>query len=358
MVIISPLHFDFNNIGNNNLFIERYAKILQANKIDFQYLRFKNNSKFWNEIDKSSLFIARYRGIEKDLSLMHSILPEIERRGVKTLPNFNTAYHCGDKLRLSAFYKANSINHPNTFIFFELDDFIDWYNKGDYLLPLVVKLRKGAGSTNVVKINSKSQLYRLGNRLLRRGIRSGMLDEAVYGNYFVLSLIRNYILKPDIVNLKTLGRKIKTIFSNGLPDFEYSCLILQEFIPGNDGDTRITIIGDRAFGFRRFNKRNDFRASGSGLIDYNPKKIDSAMIEFAFNISKKFNFQTMAYDFVTDKDNNPVLLEHNFTYVDTAVANCPVFWKSNGDVVENRNIFPQYWQLVDSLNDKNLKYCL
>ena len=50
-------------------------------------------------------------------------------------------------------------------------------------------------------------------------------------------------------------------------------LLVQEFLPGNGFDTRITVIGNRAFGFRRFNRPDDFRASGSGRIDWNPAAI-------------------------------------------------------------------------------------
>lgn len=42
----------------------------------------------------------------------------------------------------------------------------------------------------------------------------------------------------------------------------------QDFIPGNDFDTRVTIIGDRAFGFTRNVRPGDFRASGSGNVGY------------------------------------------------------------------------------------------
>ena len=38
----------------------------------------------------------------------------------------------------------------------------------------------------------------------------------------------------------------------------------QKFLPNNKYDIRIVVIGDRAFGFIRYNRENDFRASGSG----------------------------------------------------------------------------------------------
>ena len=73
---------------------------------------------------------------------------------------------------------------------------------------------------------------------------------------------------------------------------------LIKYLPNNTYDTRITIIGERAFGFIRENRYNDFRASGSGKISYDKTAIDLKCVEIAFEISQKLKFQTMAYDFI------------------------------------------------------------
>ena len=53
------------------------------------------------------------------------------------------------------------------------------------------------------------------------------------------------------------------------PESQRSYILWQEFIPDNQRDFRVTIIGRRyAFVFWRNNRPGDFRASGSGLIDY------------------------------------------------------------------------------------------
>ena len=58
----------------------------------------------------------------------------------------------------------------------------------------------------------------------------------------------------------------------------------QKYIPAQH-DIRITVIGNRAFGFLRKNRKNDFRASGSGLIDYDYKKIPIEAVKIAHKIS-------------------------------------------------------------------------
>jgi glutathione synthase/RimK-type ligase-like ATP-grasp enzyme len=355
MITITPLHNDVNSRDVKKTFIGKFMSILELNKIDYKLIPFYNQKEFWDSINKSSHFIARYRGTEKDLSLMQAILPEIERNGVYALPNFNTAYHCGDKSRLAPFYEANNINHPKTYLFWEIEHVISVLDSGSIVFPVIVKLRRGASSTNVIKVNNKKQLLKLAKNIFLKGVKPGMLEEAAYGSGYFLSLILKSLKKQSAQSIKDLRHKLHYIRLNDTREIESSCLIVQQYHPNNSFDTRITIIGDRAFGFRRFNRKDDFRASGSGLIDYDTNEIDSSMIKLAFELSKKFDFQTMAYDFIYDTEGNPTVLEHNFTYVDSAVSKCPIYWDQDLNEFPNDNKYPQYWQLVDALGDNKLK---
>jgi glutathione synthase/RimK-type ligase-like ATP-grasp enzyme len=130
--------------------------------------------------------------------------------------------------------------------------------------------------------------------------------------------------------------------------------LFQKFLPNNLFDTRVSIIGERAFAFRRFNRKNDFRASGSGLIDYDKSGIDRRSIEIAFTISNKLRFQSMAYDFLLNEKKELEICEISYTYVDKAVYDCPGFWDKNLDWHEG-HFWPQYCQLVDALKLPNLK---
>ena len=47
------------------------------------------------------------------------------------------------------------------------------------------------------------------------------------------------------------------------------------------------VIGNKCFGSRRFVRKNDFRASGSGLIDDNPENIDINIVRLAFELCQR-----------------------------------------------------------------------
>src|SRR5690606_24051697 len=85
---------------------------------------------------------------------------------------------------------------------------------------------------------------------------------------------------------------------------EKGYVYLQKFLPDNNFDTRIIVAGNKAFGIRRFNRKNDFRASGSGKIDFAANQIDTHMVEIAFKVTEDLKAQCLAFDFVYE-DSNP-----------------------------------------------------
>ena len=81
---------------------------------------------------------------------------------------------------------------------------------------------------------------------------------------------------------------------------EKGYVYFQDFVPGNEYDTRLVVIGDRCFGVRRYCRKGDFRASGSGIKVYDPELIDKKCIQIAFEVANKLNTQSVALDFILD----------------------------------------------------------
>jgi hypothetical protein len=109
-------------------------------------------------------------------------------------------------------------------------------------------------------------------------------------------------------------------------DVHYRYALFQDWLPGNDFDTRITVIGNRAFGFRRFNRPGDFRASGSGNIDWNPDDVDPQFIRLAFKLSRQLGTQSCAMDGLY-RGSEAVVCEISYTYSSSAVYQCPGHWR-------------------------------
>ena len=125
---------------------------------------------------------------------------------------------------------------------------------------------------------------------------------------------------------------------------------MQKFIPGNDSDTRIIVIGNRAFGIIRKVRKNDFRASGGGTITYDKENVDIRTVRMAFEVSKKLHLECVAYDFVFDQNNDPLIVEISYGFAIEAYDPCPGYWDNELDWHEGR-FNPQAW-MIDDLSDK------
>lgn len=101
------------------------------------------------------------------------------------------------------------------------------------------------------------------------------------------------------------GASSKNVWlANSIKDLKFPCLI-QEYIR-SDFDYRVTVVGDHIFGFKRKNRKNDFRASGSGLI----QKIETIPHwEMLYSLCKRNNFESMAFDLIDD-----YVIEMSYTY--------------------------------------------
>jgi hypothetical protein len=107
---------------------------------------------------------------------------------------------------------------------------------------------------------------------------------------------------------------------------EKGYLYFQDFLPNNTKDTRVTVIGDRAFAYTRGVRPHDFRASGSGRLNYDLGQIDIRCVELAHRYARRIGGQSMAFDFIHDRDGQPAIVEVCFGYVAKLVHDCPGHW--------------------------------
>lgn len=134
-----------------------------------------------------------------------------------------------------------------------------------------------------------------------------------------------------IGKMHRIPERLKTIYKiNKEMGQECGYAYFQDFIPGNKFDTRITVLGDHtALAFTRDVRKNDFRASGSGSINYDMNRIDTRCVEISFDIARKLRTQSIAFDFVIGIDDKPLITEISYHYVIKAVYNCPGYWDRN-----------------------------
>jgi len=113
-------------------------------------------------------------------------------------------------------------------------------------------------------------------------------------------------------------------------DVQRGYFLVQEFLEGNDYDTRAVAIGNRAYAYRRFNRPDDFRASGSGLRDPDPSQIDLELVRMAFVVARSLGTQSIAIDGIY-RGEERVLTEISYYYEGWILhEECPGHWLLNG----------------------------
>ncbi len=325
-------------------YLIKYEEILRFNNINTIRLS-SNSSDFWHIIPQLKLFIYQYGQWDISKQNAEVILPIIETEyKIKCFPNLRTAWTFDNKIKEYFLMKANNMPMVQSWTFWNKDYAMEWASKAE--LPVVFKLTGGAGSRNVILLKSQRSLVRIINRMFNTGI----LDNSKFDqNSLNKNSIENLISKISLSKKKLLHKDIhfRHLSPNWIPHINY--VYFQKFLPNNHFDTRVVVIGDKAFAFRRMNRKNDFRSSGSGINDISPEKVDINHIKKAFEISKTMGFQSMAYDFLYNENGESEFCEMSYTFPDKTIFSCPGFWNENLNW-QKGHYWPQYILLKSLLN--------
>ena len=228
--------------------------------------------------------------------------------GKKVVPNYETIWHFESKVAQSYIFSHYNIKVPKTLVSMDYKDAFEQKDSMGY--PFVLKLSSGASSKNVQLVNNKREAVQRLEETFAVPIYDDMKRKIKSGPKTMLKNI-----SKRWVWFRTWIRLYEN-FENMAVSY------IQEFLPNNQSDLRITVIGqNHAYGFWRNNRPNDFRASGSGLLDYE-RDIPQGPVKYCLNLNKQLKFDSMCYDFIL-KDGDYVLTEMSYGYKAEFLYNVP-----------------------------------
>lgn len=268
----------------------------------------------------------------------------LEAMGLAVFPNSATCWHYDDKVGQKYLLEAIGAPVPECWVFYDLKTALDWVRTAEF--PKVFKLRGGAGSQGVRLVKNRPAA----RALCRRAFGSGFPAAQGY-----LHDARTKMRKTKSVEqlLAKLRRAPSAILQSGrtsrLLPRSRGYILFQEFLAGNTFDTRVTVVGRRAFGYTRQNRPGDFRASGSGGNGYSPDTIDLQCVRTAFRISGALGTQSLAFDFL-QREGTFVIAEISYAYMATYIHECPGYWDSSL-VWHDGHVWPQDAILEDLLRN-------
>ena len=234
--------------------------------------------------------------------------------GMPVFPSWETIWHFDDKIGQYYLLRAAGLPTPETWVFWHRNDAIEFCRTARY--PMVIKLAAGIMSRNVQLLhNFEEALY--------------WIDRMFGAGLVALQKPKIEGVRGAVDRARSAARLLAKGFSpdpGRMAEVQRGYLLLQEFLPGNEFDTRATVIGNRAFAFRRHNRPGDFRASGSGRIDWDFTQIDPRMIRLAFKAQRRLQAQSLAVDGMY-RNGEPTLGEISYIYESWAVAECAGHWE-------------------------------
>lgn len=308
------------NPGN---FSERWIKYCKENGIDHKIVN-AYDSNIISQVSDCDAFMWHYHhGNPKDVLFAKQLLYSLEESGKRVFPDFRTGWHFDDKVGQK--YLLESIGAPlvPSYVFYSKKEALEWVNHTTF--PKVFKLRGGAGASNVKLAHTASEARKFIHKAFGRGFpqfdRWGYLKER----------FRKWRLGKDTFFgvCKGMGRLlIPTDFAK-MHGREKGYAYFQDFMPNNSYDIRVCVVGNKAFALKRLTRKGDFRASGSGNIIYQKSQIDERCVSIAFDVNRKLKSQSVAFDFVFDQNNAPLIVEISYGYAMKAYDICEGYWTSD-----------------------------
>lgn len=294
-----------------------------ANNIDHKIVNCYATDIIAQTEDCDIIMWHHHHTLAKDKIFAKDLLFALQQAGKKVFPDFNSGWHFDDKLGQK--YLLEGIKAPlvPTDVFYSEKEALNWAAGATF--PKVFKLRGGAGSSNVKLLRTRGDA----EKMIRKAFGGGFASYDRWGN--IKETLRKYSLKKakgkDV--LKSIRRAVVSTEFARIHGSEKGYVLLQEFIPNNKFDIRVITIGGKAFGIKRMVRDNDFRASGSGFVKHKKEDMDIRCVEIALDVTEKLNAQSLAYDFVFDEQNTPLIVEISYGFGTEGSSKCEGYWDKN-----------------------------
>lgn len=295
----------------------------QTNFISMNSIDFRN--KKWKDA------IILYTG-QEDVgyhykSYIEDIIFGLELSGAKTIPSYKYFRANNNKVFMEILRDLSPLNEIKNIVSRYYGTAEEAINNADnFTYPLVIKGAGGAGSKMVTLAKNKKELK---HKVKKLSASPNLIED-----------LRDYFRK-----IKHKGYKMQSRYRRKF--------IIQNFIPELQKDWKVLIFGDKFFIFERNIRKNDFRASGSGLDNYlygTKSNVPNGIFEIAKKIKDNIDVPNISLDFAF-YNNDLFLLEFQTQYfgsVGQARSDC--YFKYNGSkFIEMDNNFSLEQCYVESI---------
>lgn len=319
-------------------FSDKWIEYCEQNSINYKIVNCYASDIILQLEDCQGLMWHWLHSDSKAMLFARQLTYTLQKTGKKVFPDANTCWHFDDKVGQKYLLEAIGAPLVPSYVFYDKEDAINWAQHTTY--PKVFKLRGGAGSLNVSLVNNKTKAIELIERVFGNGISPiPSLHTDIRTKLKKIKSVSQFWKKITKLNKYVEGTKNdKKMFA-----LEKGYAYFQEFIPNNDHDIRVIVIGKKAFAIKRMVRDNDFRASGSGMIIHDEAQIPLECIKSGFQLAQNLNTQCVAFDYIFQKD-KMLLVEISYGFATKGYLNCSGYW--DDDLKWHQGTFTPEWFMI------------
>lgn len=273
-----------NELEDDHTFWIRACEKLK-NKVNYKIVDLTRNNWIENiKIKPFDFLLAKPGGLTSSFKQLYderiSIL--VNELSYPVYPSLTEILIYENKRYLSYWLKAKNLSHPETWVFYNKQEALDFIEKSSF--PIVAKTNIGASGSGVkvIKDAKEADLY------INSTFSGGGVKKRWGPNFNSSGLIRrglHYIFNPkDIKKKINIYKKIRN-------DIQRDFVIFQEFI-SHDFEWRCVRIGDSFFAHKKIVNKNS--ASGSLLKEYENPPFE--LLDFIKDMTEKYNLSSVAID--------------------------------------------------------------
>ena len=184
--------------------------------------------------------------------------------------------------------------------------------------PCVVKTSSGSGSSGVILVHNEEELYKHTKKL--------MTIHYVDYSRDLIQRIKLYIWR--MIKILTKHKHSQPISEK----MQTNKVVIQGFIPGLEGDYKVLYFYERYYILHRNNRKNDFRASGSGDFLF-PELSEEVIkvLDYAKMVSAEIDQPMISMDIVSSGTDKCYLIEFQCVYFGPLTMQYSPFYYENKD---------------------------
>ena len=310
------IYKDSQRVTHSTNWANVWADYCQDNNIDYEFLDLFRCDPIEKLKDFQILLWHFDQYNHAEMLEARSILFSAKKMGLKVFPDYNDIWHFDDKI--AEMYLLQSINAPipKSYVYYDYKFVKRAVDEGNFIFPIVAKLRSGSGSHNVKLIKTKRSLWSYASKMFSKGINPA---PSIF--YKTTSNIRSSHNKQQFLNkMKRIPEFFRTLSNARRLPREKDYVYLQEFIPNDGFDMKVVVVGDKCTFIVRPVRSHDFRASGGGEVFFDKKYFNKQVIESAFKVADALGSQCMGFDYVVNKETGEgMIVEMSYGFSHQAV---------------------------------------